>query len=100
MTEAQTEDTPYIPSTVDDFAIEDEDTATDILDDEQNAETLLIKEIRQYIDEAENEHNSFDVLDLTEAAKMTPTQQIAVHKCVVQHLRNIRNTINNKVKEN
>jgi hypothetical protein len=100
MTEAQTEDTPYIPSTVDDFAIEDEDTATDILDDEQTAETIVIKEIRKYLKEAEKEHNSFDIIDLTEQAKMTPTQQIAVHKCVVQHLRNIRNTINNKVKEN
>jgi hypothetical protein len=100
MTEAQTEDTPYIPSTVDDFAIEDEDTATDILDDEQTAETIVIKEIRKYLKEAEQEHNTFDIIDLTEQAKMTPTQQIAVHKLVVKHLRNIKDIINNKVKEN
>lgn len=92
----QTEDVDY---RVDSFAIEDEPTG--IADSEdQTAETQLIQEIRKYLKEAEAEHNSFDIIDLTESAKMTPTQQIAVHKCVVQHLRNIKATISNKVREN
>lgn len=92
-----TEDIPY---TAPDFAIDDSS------DDVSNGETqlspqnALVKELRKYIAEAELEHNSFDIIDLTEQAKMTPTQQIAVHKCVVQHLRNINGIINDKVKEN
>lgn len=86
---------------VDEFAIEDDASAdAGVAEDEQTVETRLIQELRKYLDEAESEHNSFDIIDLTEAAKMNPTQQIAVHKCVVQHLRNIRNTINTKVREN
>lgn len=93
-----TEDVEYDGS-VDDFAIEDEFTS-DISDEEQSAETKVIQEIRQYLAEAETEHNTFDIIDLTEQAKMTPTQQIAVHKQVVHHLRNIKGIINNKVREN
>lgn len=95
------DDDLLISGEVDNFAIED-DTSSDagVDEEDQTVETKLIQELRKYIDEAESEHNSFDIIDLTEAAKMTPTQQIAVHKCVVQHLRNIRNTINNKVREN
>ena len=86
---------------IDDFATEDEASSeAGVAEDEQTVETRLIQDLRKYLDEAETEHNSFDIIDLTEAAKMTPTQQIAVHKCVVQHLRNIRNTINNRVREN
>jgi hypothetical protein len=96
-----TEDEDYLISNaiVDDFAIEDESTS-DVSEEEQTVETKLIQEIRTYLDEAEKEHNTFDIIDLTEQAKMNPTQQIAVHKQVVAHLRNIRNTINNKVREN
>lgn len=95
------DDDLLISGEVDNFAIED-DTNNDagVDEEEQTVETRLIQDLRKYLDEAESEHNSFDIIDLTEAAKMTPTQQIAVHKCVVQHLRNIRNTINNKVREN
>ena len=86
---------------IDDFATEDDTSDTaGLAEDEQSVETKLIQELRKYLDEAELEHNSFDIIDLTEKAKMNPTQQIAVHKCVVQHLRNIRNTINTKVREN
>lgn len=102
MTEALQEDTQYLhDGTVDDFAFDDADP-TGVQGDEadQTVETKLIKEIRQYLKEAKVEHNSFDIIDLTEQAKMTPTQQIAMHKCVVQHLRNIENIIKNKVKEN
>jgi hypothetical protein len=102
MTEALQEDTQYLhDGTVDDFAIEDDDpTGVQADEADQTVETKLIKEIRQYLKEAKTEHNSFDIIDLTEQAKMTPTQQIAMHKCVVQHLRNIENIIKNKVKEN
>jgi hypothetical protein len=101
MTKLPTEDEEYlISSEVDDFAIADDDGSDGVAEEEQTVETKLIQELRTYLNEAEKEHNSFDIIDLTEQAKMTPTQQIAVHKCVVQHLRNIRNTINNKVKEN
>lgn len=96
MTEALQEDIDY--SHVDEFAIDDQTAIT--ADEEQTVETKLIKDLMQYLDEAELEHNSFDIIDLTEQAKMTPGQQIAVHKCVVQHLRNIRNEIKNRVKEN
>lgn len=99
MTEAHnpTEDVPY--SQVDDFAYEDEDFS-ESNDEDTTVETKLIQDIRKYIKEAKNEHNSFDIIDLTEQAKMTPTQQIAMHKCVVQHLRNIEQMINDKIKEN
>ena len=92
-----TEDIPY---TVDDFAVDEttDDVASE--DTKLSPQNALVKELRQYLKEAELEHNSFDIIDLTEQAKMTPTQQIAVHKCVVQHLRNIKGIINNKVKEN
>lgn len=96
MTHIPTEDVPY---GVDDFAFEDETTAG-IADEEQSVETKLIQEIRKYLKEAEAEHNSLDLIDLTEQAKMTPTQQIAVHKLVIQHIRNIGNAINDKVREN
>lgn len=97
----QEDDDLLISGEIDNFAIED-DISDDagVAEEEQTVETKLIQELRKYLDEAESEHNSFDIIDLTEAAKMTATQQIAVHKCVVQHLRNIRNTINTKVREN
>lgn len=96
MTHQPTEDVPY---EIDDFALEEEDFSG-ITDEEQGVETKLIQDIRKYLGEAEVEHNTFDIIDLTEAAKMTPTQQIAVHKLVVKHIRNIRAMINDKVKEN
>ena len=99
MTEALQEDTDY--SHVDDFAVADSDpTGVQTADEDQTVETKLIKEIMAYLKEAKVEHNSFDIIDLTEQAKMNPTQQIAMHKCVVQHLRNIENMIKNKIREN
>lgn len=94
---SQTEDVPY---DIDPFAIEDQ-----VIDDpegetQQVIDDAVFKDIKVYLAEAIQEHNSFDIIDLTEQAKMTPTQQIAVHKCVVQHLRSIRNMINDKRKEN
>lgn len=100
MSTVPTEDEEYLISgAVDDFAIEDDNTAR-LQSEDISPDTRLVKELRKYLKEAENEHNSVDIIDLTEAAKMNPTQQIAVHKCVVQHLRNIGNIINDKFKEN
>lgn len=91
---AETEDIPY---EISDHAVADKETTSD--EDQSLVNDETIAAILIYIDEAEAEHNSFDLIDLTEQAKMTPTQQIAVQKLVINHLRNIRDTINNKVKE-
>ncbi len=88
----QNEDIPY---TVDDFAIAEPERKQD---DNQPNQSVL-KDIQKYLKEAIAEHNTFDTIDLTEQAKMNPTQQIAVHKQVVAHLRNIKSVIDNKIKE-
>lgn len=95
MTHEPTED---ISGDIDPFAIEDQADEPDNTED-TTVETILIQDIRKYLKEAEAEHNTLDIIDLTEQAKMTPTQQIAVHKVVTEHLRNIGKIINNKVKE-
>lgn len=83
---------------VDSFAIEDYSDKSD--ESEQlSPHDGLVKAIRKYLKGAIAEHNTFDLIDLTEQAKMTPTQQIAVHKLVVTHLRSIGEVINDKVKE-
>jgi len=89
---AQNEDVEY---NVSDFATPDEGKTND--PDRHNKSVL--KGIDVYLSEAIAEHNSFDIIDLTEAAKMTPTQQIAVHKLVTNHLRNIKSTVSNKIEE-
>ena len=90
---AQTEDIDY---EVSDFAIPKDDKSTP---DPDRANKSVLLEIQKYLAEAIDEHNGLDLIDLTEQAKMTPTQQIAVHKLVINHLRNIKTTIDNKVKE-
>ena len=100
----QIEDEDYlVSSAVDDFAIADEDALDNPEPDEDELETLVttqaINEVKTYLSEAIKEQDSIDQIDLTEGAKMTPTQQIAVHKLVKQHLINIQTIIVNKVKE-
>lgn len=91
-----TEDVPY---QISDHAIADEDT--DLSEDqEQLVNDEIIKDIEKYLVEAIAEEDSIDQIDLTEQAKMTPTQQIAVHKLVKNHLQNIKSIIDDKVKEN
>jgi hypothetical protein len=87
-----TEDIPY---NISDFATPDKEEEQD---SEQPNKSVLLDALT-YIDEAIAEHNTFDVIDLSESAKMTATQQIAVHKLVTSHLRSIKNIINDKVKE-
>jgi len=88
----QTEDIPY---NVSDFATAEREEQID--PDQPNKSVLL--DVDKYLKEALAEHNTLDLIDLTESAKMTPTQQIAVHKLVANHLQNIRSTITNKIKE-
>lgn len=89
---AETEDVPY---NVSEFATPEDEKTTD--DDQPNKSVLL--EVQKYLDEAIAEHSSFDVIDLTEQAKMSPTQQIGMHKNVVHHLRHAKTVIDNKLKE-
>lgn len=90
---SQTEDIPY---EVSDFATPDPEKQPDDPDQEYKG---VLKDVQKYLKEAIAEHNSLDVIDLTEQAKMTPTQQIAVCKLVVKHLRDIKSEIDNKIKE-
>ena len=100
-----TDDEDYLVSAaVDDFAIADEDALDnpeneDFDETEQVINSQTITEIKTYLKEAIVEQDSIDQIDLTEGAKMTPTQQIAVHKLVKQHLVNIQNIIISKAKE-
>lgn len=90
---AENEDIPY---NVSDTAIAEEETKTD--DDDQPNKSVLL-EVQKYLAEAVDTHNTIDVIDLTESAKMTPTQQIAVNKVVVGHLRTVKQIVDNKIKE-
>jgi hypothetical protein len=105
MTHQPTEDEDYVVSSaVDDFAIADEDALDnpeneDFDETEQVVNSQTITEIKTYLKEAIAEQDSIDQIDLTEGANMTPTQQIAVHKLVKQHLVNIQNIIISKAKE-
>ena len=89
---AENEDIPY---SAPEFASADDEKQQD--DDQPNKSVLL--EVQKYLKEAIAEHNSFDVIDLTETSKMTPTQQIAVHKLVVHHLQSVKTEVDNKIKE-
>lgn len=88
-----TEDIPY---SVSDHATPEPEKNKE--DDDQPNKTVLL-EVQKYLDEAIAEHNSFDVIDLTEQAKMTPGQQIGMQKNVVHHLRHIKTVIDSKLKE-
>lgn len=87
-----TEDIPY---NVSDHATPEPEKKED--EDQPNKSVLL--EVQTYLKEAIIEHNSLDTIDLTEQAKLTPGQQIAVSKQVVHHLRSVETIINDKIKE-
>lgn len=91
---AETEDVPY---NISDHAVADDDSVDE--DAEQLVNDETIKEIEKYLDEAIAEADSVDQIDLTESAKMSPTQQIAVHKLVKKQLQDIKQIILDKVKE-
>lgn len=90
----QNEDIDY-NTTVGDHAVPEDDKQED--EDQPNKSVLL--EVQKYLDKAIIEHNSLDPIDLTEQAKLNPGQQILMHKLVVSHLRNIKSTIDDKLKE-
>lgn len=89
---AETEDVDY---NISDHATYRDEGEQDV--DQPNKSVLL--DVQNYLKEAIAEHNTLDLIDLTESANMNPTQQIAVHKLVTNHLQNIKSTIDNKVKE-
>lgn len=88
-----TEDVPY--TNIDDFATPEKENKKD--PDQPNKSVLI--EVSEDLGEAIEAHSGFDVIDLTEASKMNPTQQIAVHKLVVSHLKSAKLNIDNKIKE-
>lgn len=89
---AETEDIPY---SVSDFATPEEEEQSD--EDKPNKSVLV--DILEYLDEQIKKHNSLDVIKPDAENTMTTQQQVLVHQAVVGHLRNVRTTINNKVKE-
>lgn len=95
---AQNEDIPY---NISDHAIED--TPTDNGEAEISAEAKLVKKIRAYLKSAIAESKSVDALNLpanaTPEQKIAAFDEIAIHKGVAMHLRNIEEIINNMVKE-
>lgn len=95
-----TEDVPY---EIDQFAIEDESTIA-VAEEDQTAETKVIQEIRDYLKAEIYAQNSFDSVNLPANAKpedkIAVFDEIAIHKGLAMHLRNVLEIINNKVREN
>jgi len=89
---SENEDIPY---TAPEFTTPEKENEPD---EDQPYKGVLL-EIKKYLKETIAEHNSFDVIDLTESSKMTPTQQIAMHKLVVHHLKYVKTMVSNKLKE-
>jgi hypothetical protein len=90
---AQTEDIPY---EVSDFATPEPEKRTDDVD--QPNKSVLIG-VSKYLDQKILEHNTLDVIEPAAEGVMTTQQQVALHKQVVIHLRNIKSEIDNKIKE-
>jgi hypothetical protein len=95
---AQNEDIPY---NISDHAIED--APTDTSEVELSAENKLVKRIRAYLKKSISDAKSVDALNLPANAtleqKIAAFDEIAIHKGVAMHLRNIEEIINNIVKE-
>lgn len=93
--------TEDITGDIDPFALE-EDATDDLREtvEEMTVETVLIREIRAYLKEQIALHNSLDAIEPGGESVMTTQQQVQMHKLIVQHLREIKEIINAKVKEN
>lgn len=89
---AGNEDIPY---SAPEFATPEKETEPD----EDQAYKGVLLEVQEYLDEAIAEHNSLDVIDLNMPGKMNPTQQVAVHKVIVSHLRAVKTEVDKKLKE-
>lgn len=93
---AETEDVPY---EVSDFATPDKEEEQD--PDQPNKSVLL--EVAEYCEKQIAEHNTFDVINLPANAKpeekVAAFDDMAIHKGVAMHLRNIKSMIDDKLKE-
>ena len=90
---AEQEDIPY---EVSEHATPEEEKKQ--ADPDQSNKSILVqvlKDIQTQIDT----HNSLDAVKPEMEKTMTTQQQITVHKQVVIHLRSIKTTIDNKIKE-
>lgn len=91
-----TEDIPY---GVSDYAMTKEEVAPDV--DRPNKSVLL--KVQKYLEQQIERSLSIDALSLphnaTDEEKVAAFNEIAIHKGVAMHLRNIKSTIDNKVKE-
>lgn len=87
-----TEDIPY---SVSDHATPEKETEQD--PDQPNKS--VIHDVKEYIVEAIAEHKSIDVIDMNKPGDLSVEQQMAVHKIVVTHLRNLEKTVDDKLKE-
>ena len=96
---AETEDVPY---EVSDFATADEEQEVD--EEEQTTDSRLVKALRKYLNEEIIKANTLDVMHLpqnaTVADKIAAFNEAAIHKGVVFHLRNLKQEINNIIREN
>lgn len=90
---AENEDIPY---SAPEFATPEAEKKTD--DPDQLNKSVLIDTL-EYLDEQIKKHNTFDIIEPAAEGVMTTQQQVQMHKQVVLHLRNIRITIRDKVKE-
>ena len=102
----ETEDDYLISDTVDEFAVADKealDDEPDEFDTEQVVNVRTIQEILAYCDEEIAKSNSFDVLNIpqnaTDEQKIAVFNELAIHKGVVMHLRNIKAIITDKARE-
>jgi hypothetical protein len=91
-----TEPTEDVPYNVDEFATAEKEKVED--PDQPNKSVL--KDILKYLNEQIKIHNSLDLIEPdAEKAVMTTQQQVVVQKQIVIHLRNVRLEISNKLKE-
>lgn len=94
-----TEDIPY---EVDSFAMEDLPEVP-VESEDRTVTDEAIQSILQYLDDAIAEHNSFDSIILPGNAKpedkIAAYDEMAIHKGLSMHLRNVKNIIINRVRE-
>ncbi len=59
----------------------------------------ILEDIQKYLIDQIKTHNSFDAILPEAEGIMTVQQQVQMHKQVVVHLRNIKSTVDSKLKE-
>lgn len=88
---ARNEDLPYIN-------VEDSALPEDKHEDPDQPNKSVLREVAKYFNEAIEANNTFDVIDLSDSV-LTPTQQIAVRKQVIAHLRDVKSMVDDKLRE-